>query len=104
MKSFAENLKSRSTDDLLRDTQDLARKNPVLFALGSVAVGVALSRFFKASTDRVGRQSDAYSAAEYSGQPTTFQSPPSTGSGSGAISTERSPGSPSFADDLDKGV
>jgi hypothetical protein len=76
----------------------------VLFALGSVAVGVALSRFFKASTDRVGRQSDFYPPAEYTGQPTTFQSPPSTGSGSGGIATERSPGSPSFADDLEKGV
>ena len=104
MKSFADNIRNRSTDDILRDTQDLARKNPVLFALGSVAVGVALSRFFKASTTRVGQQGEFYPPAEYTGQPTTFESLPSTGSGSAATSSERSAGTPSFADDLEKGV
>lgn len=104
MKSFADSLKSRSTDDLLRDTQDLARKNPVLFALGSVAVGVALSRFFKASTDRAGQQRDFYPPAEYTGQPNTFESPPSLVSGSGTVSTVPSSDAPSFGDDLEKGV
>lgn len=103
MKSFADSLKNRSTDDLIRDTQDLARKNPTLFVLGSVAVGVALSRFFKASGDREGRQR-LQPSAEYGAQPATFESHPSTGSGSGKAATSRPSESPSFADDLDKGV
>jgi hypothetical protein len=105
MKSFADSLKSRSTDDLIRDTQDLARRNPTLFVLGSVAVGVALSRFFKASGDREGRQQrNFHPSAEYGGQPATFESRPGTGSGPGTAPITRPSESPSFADDLDKGV
>jgi hypothetical protein len=104
MKSFADSLKSRSTDDLIRDTQQLARKNPTLFVLGSVAVGVALSRFFKASTDREGRQRNLHPSPGHGGQPATFESVPSMGSGSGPAVTSTLAESPSFADDLDKGV
>jgi hypothetical protein len=104
MKSFADSLKSRSTDDLIRDTQELARKNPTLFVLGSVAVGVALSRFFKASTDREGRQRNLHPSAAYGEQPATFESLPSMGSGSGPVATSQPAESPSFAGDLDKGV
>ena len=103
MKSFADNLKSRSTDDLIRDTQQLARKNPTLFVLGSVAVGVALSRFFKASTDREGQQRNLHPSA-YEGQPATFESVPSMGSGSGPVATSMPGESPSLADNMDKGV
>jgi len=42
-------LEDRSVDDLLRDTGRFARRNPFMFIAGSVAVGMALSRFFKAS-------------------------------------------------------
>src|SRR5918999_2192467 len=52
MKSFAENLRGRSLDELVKDTQQLARNNPTLFLMGSVAVGIALSRFLKASSER----------------------------------------------------
>jgi hypothetical protein len=51
IRDFADGLRNRSIDDLLRDTQDLARRNPTLFFLGSAAVGVALARFFKASAE-----------------------------------------------------
>jgi hypothetical protein len=57
VKSFADTLRGRSIDDLLRDTNRLARDNPTAFLLGSVALGFALSRFIKASS-----QSSASSA------------------------------------------
>jgi hypothetical protein len=52
IKSFSENLRNRSVDEIVRDIQDIARRNPTAFLLGSVAVGVAVSRFFKASAQR----------------------------------------------------
>jgi hypothetical protein len=52
IKSLSEDLRNRSIDDLLKDTQALARRNPTIFLLGSVALGVAISRFFKASAER----------------------------------------------------
>jgi hypothetical protein len=47
---LAEKFRERSVDDLLRDTRDLARREPALFLAGSVALGFAISRFFKASS------------------------------------------------------
>jgi uncharacterized phage infection (PIP) family protein YhgE len=52
VRSFANNLRDRSVDDLIGETQTLARHNPTLFFFGSVAVGIALSRFLKASGER----------------------------------------------------
>jgi hypothetical protein len=52
VRSLAANLRDRSLDDLVTDTQALARRNPTLFFFGSVAVGIALSRFLKASGER----------------------------------------------------
>jgi len=49
MQRFSQSLRDRSLDDLVAETQDLARRNPTTFLLGSVALGVALSRFMKAS-------------------------------------------------------
>lgn len=48
----AEQIENRSVDDLARQAKQLARENPALFMLGSIAVGFGLSRFFKASADR----------------------------------------------------
>lgn len=45
-------LEDRSVDELANDAKRLARKNPGLFMLGSIAVGFGLSRFFKASAER----------------------------------------------------
>jgi hypothetical protein len=98
MKNFAESLRGRSLDDLVRDTQQLARKNPTLFVMGSVVAGIALSRFLKASAER----SDLGGGSE--ARPVTFESRPAVTSGS-ASPTPSAPGeSPFFADDLEKGV
>jgi hypothetical protein len=108
MKSFADSLRQRNLDELVRDTQQLARNNPSLFLMGSVAVGIALSRFLKASTQRSGanrqNESEFYDSSQSAGQPITFESRPSVISES-ATTTPSSPAdSPSFADDLEKGV
>ncbi len=50
MQRFSHSLRDRSVDELVGETQQLARRNPAIFLLGSVALGVALSRFMKASS------------------------------------------------------
>ena len=50
MTSLAEKFRERSVDDLIRETKNLARREPALFLAGSVALGFAISRFFKASS------------------------------------------------------
>jgi hypothetical protein len=51
IKNFSENFRNRSVEDLMNDTRALAKQNPTLFVLGSIAVGVAIGRFFKASAE-----------------------------------------------------
>ena len=51
IRELGEQLRHRSVDDLLAEARAVARHNPTLFLLGSVAIGVGLSRFFKASTE-----------------------------------------------------
>lgn len=51
LSSAAGQLEGRSVDDLAKDAKRLARDNPALFMLGSIAVGFGLSRFFKASAE-----------------------------------------------------
>jgi hypothetical protein len=41
-----------SSDDLLRDAENLARRQPWLIAAGSLALGFVASRFLKASSER----------------------------------------------------
>lgn len=45
-------IEGHSVDELANDAKRLARNNPALFVLGSIAVGFGLSRFFKASAER----------------------------------------------------
>jgi hypothetical protein len=52
IKSFSENLRNRTVEDLLNDTRALAKNNPTAFLAGSLIVGVAVGRFFKASAYR----------------------------------------------------
>ena len=54
----AAQLESRSVDELAKDVKQLARNNPALFMLGSIAVGFGLSRFFKASAEHEHRDAD----------------------------------------------
>lgn len=44
-------LRDKSVDELAGDVRRLAARNPALFLLGSVAVGLGLSRFAKASRE-----------------------------------------------------
>jgi hypothetical protein len=46
---FAGYLEGRSLNELAQDAQRMARRNPALFVAGGLALGFALSRFFKAS-------------------------------------------------------
>jgi uncharacterized phage infection (PIP) family protein YhgE len=64
-RNLATNLRERSVEDLLNDAQTLARRNPTIFFLGSVAVGVVLSRFFKASAARSEQSGANFGATEY---------------------------------------
>lgn len=47
-------LRSKNVDELADDVRRLAERNPALFLLGSVAIGIGLSRFAKASRERRG--------------------------------------------------
>jgi hypothetical protein len=49
---FAKYVESHSLDELLRDATRLAHRHPAGVLLGGVCIGVALSRFFKASASR----------------------------------------------------
>jgi hypothetical protein len=51
---MADHVRHRSLDELTADAQALARRNPAVFLIGSVAVGLALSRFMKARGERSG--------------------------------------------------
>jgi hypothetical protein len=108
MKNFAESLRQRNLDELVNDTQQLARNNPTLFLMGSVAVGIALSRFLKASADRSGsnlsNDSEFYDSSRSAVQPITFESRPPVTSESATTTLSSKSDSPSFADDLEKGV
>ena len=62
IKNFSEGLQNRSVDELVTDIRDMARRNPTVFILGSVVVGIGISRFFKASSER--RQQTRYSETQ----------------------------------------
>lgn len=57
--SAAGQLEGRSVDELATDAKRLARNNPALFMLGSIAVGFGLSRFFKASAEHEQQSDDS---------------------------------------------
>ena len=52
IKNFSEGLHNRSVDELLLEIREIARRNPTAFLLGSIVIGVGISRFFKASAER----------------------------------------------------
>jgi hypothetical protein len=56
LSTFAERLQQKSVDEMLDEARGIARRNPTVFLLGSVAAGVALSRFLKASARRARTQ------------------------------------------------
>jgi hypothetical protein len=52
VRKFSSYLESRRIEDFVRDAQRLAQRNPALFIAGGVALGFALSRFFKAGSSQ----------------------------------------------------
>lgn len=49
---FAEKLRHKNVDELVHEVTDLARKNPALFIGGTIAIGLGIARFAKASAER----------------------------------------------------
>jgi hypothetical protein len=70
---LATRLRDGSIDDLVKDTRELAKRNPGMFLAGGVALGFALSRFLKASGEQTSStdysddytSGDDYSAGNY---------------------------------------
>ncbi len=52
MVRLSDNLRGKSVDELFQDVNRLARDNPTLFIVGSIALGFGLTRFAKASGRR----------------------------------------------------
>jgi hypothetical protein len=47
--SLASSLRHKSVDELVHDVESIARKNPTLFIAGSLAIGLGIGRFARAS-------------------------------------------------------
>lgn len=67
LEQFADSLQRRDLDDMVRQTEEFARRQPGLFVGGAVVAGFALARFLKSSADR--RRTEAY-GEPYRGAPT----------------------------------
>ena len=52
LNEVSDRLRSKNVDELADDVRRLAERNPALFLLGSVAIGIGLSRFAKASREQ----------------------------------------------------
>lgn len=50
--SLANNLRNKSVDELIHEAENIARNNPALFIGGSIAIGLGIARFAKASSHR----------------------------------------------------
>ena len=84
LSSFSSKVSTSSLDEMVSGARSLARNNPAAFMLGSVAIGLAASRFFKASGEEVAQR---YSSGNEGGS-----SSPGSASGTSGLSTERSGG------------
>ncbi|EJM62005.1 hypothetical protein PMI30_04935 [Pseudomonas sp. GM50] len=106
MSSLAGKLRSKSAEELLHDGADLARDNPGLFIVGSIAVGFGLSRFLKAGTAILPTTTDREFAAQSStptfsgdGSQGLYEtSMPSGGDLSPGLATGITPSTPSAPD------
>ncbi len=65
--SLADYVGGHSIDDLMRDARRLANRHPASLLVGGIALGVALSRYFKASEPRE-EESLEPGASAYGGQ------------------------------------
>ena len=101
MSSLAGKLRSKSAEELLHDGADLARDNPGLFIVGSIAVGFGLSRFLKAGTATLPTTTAQSSTPTFSGdgsQGLYETSMPHGGDLSPGLATGITPSSPSAPD------
>lgn len=69
--TFADSLHNRNADELVRDARRLAQTNPAMFIGGSVAIGFALSRLFRASSADQTTRSQTNSSGYAGSTPTT---------------------------------
>lgn len=49
IRTFSEYIDGRSLEECVADARSLAQRNPALFVAGGIALGFAMTRFFKAS-------------------------------------------------------
>src|SRR5690606_35765783 len=64
--SFAQSLRHKSVDELTREAEQIARNNPALFIGGSIAIGLGIARFAKASSHRAWEQQQSPSMTNHS--------------------------------------
>jgi hypothetical protein len=63
---FTERIRNKDVDELLRDAQQLARRQPALFIGGSFVAGLLAARFLKSSQqDGNTDQTDQYASGSY---------------------------------------
>jgi hypothetical protein len=90
---FSGTIRERNLDDLLGTVEDLARRQPVAFFGGAVAVGFGLARLMKSSAER--RRQTAvgggHSGGSVSGSPSTVTSMPGTTPSGSAAASSASP-------------
>lgn len=91
LSTLARRLEQSSVEELTRDARELARRNPGLFVAGGVAIGLALGRFFRASspsaTSTTGTPMDSYATGS-AGSNASTSSPGASGpayGGEGAL-------------------
>ena len=53
LEEFAENLRTKNVDELVEDTRVLIRRSPAIAIGAAAAIGFALSRFLKSTSDRL---------------------------------------------------
>jgi hypothetical protein len=84
-----------NADQMLRDVEDFARRQPFLFAVGGATIGFLAARFMKASSSS--RYEGSNGSGNYSGSQSREAAMPAgqLGQGTGVYSTE-----PSLSDDL----
>jgi hypothetical protein len=90
--SVANALREQDLGALVGQVEDFARRQPVLFLAGSVAIGFALARFLKSSSrssqSTYGHASSRQFGGESYGFPSDTQRPSSSGAGGGGTRTE----------------
>lgn len=57
LSDYAKRMEKHTAEDLIQDAIGLARRNPTLFVLGSLGLGLTVSRFLKASSGSSGGSS-----------------------------------------------